>query len=262
MGKTAFALNIALNCFTKYFDDFIPARVVFVSLEMSRQQIIDRLLSIESDVFLSKITRANLTDIDIEKLKSASTSFGIRDIVIREAMGLKVEELKSLCVDTSTVRFGTRSTPDIIIIDYLQLLRTETNYGANKVAEVSEISRALKELAVNLKCPVVALSQLSREVEKRVEKVPRMSDLRDSGSIEQDADTITFIYRADYYEGDINEGKKDFYGHEIHEPVTAEFTVAKNRNGPLGNFKLLFTKECTKFLRLANPDSLIDDEDA
>ena len=224
MGKTSFALNIALNVAKKY-----EKTVAFFSLEMSREQLVSRLLSGESFVDNKKLLTGRLTDDEWTKLAMASDVLGQTDIRVDDTPSITVAEMNAKCRRLDNL--------GLILIDYLQLM-TGSGYGKggeNRVTVVSEISRALKIMAKELNVPVICLSQLSRANESRTDKRPILSDLRESGAIEQDADQVMFLYRDEYY----NENTED--------KGIAECIVAKNRHGETGTVKLQWLPEYTTF---------------
>lgn len=231
MGKTALALNIAQFGGSS---DRKPCVLIF-SLEMSREQLMQRMYSAESEVKLSSITSGLMTEEEFYYVSKASERFHSKEIHISDNSELSAIEFRSKCR-----RFKARH-PDLslIVVDYLQLMQTGNRYRDNRNQEVSEISRMLKSVAIELECPIIALSQLSREAERRTEKKPRLSDLRDSGAIEQDADLVILLFREDYYED--NTSRADKYDSK------AELNVAKNRNGRTGTCNLTFRREYTKF---------------
>lgn len=228
MGKTAFVLNIAQHiCFK-----LNKAAVVF-SLEMSAEQLVNRLLSLESRVDSKSIRNGNVTAKDWEGLIEGASVIGESNLIIDATPGISIGELRSKCR-----KYKEEKDISIIIIDYLQLM-TGTGRSDSRQQEVSDISRSLKSLARELNVPVVALSQLSRAVEKRDDHRPMLSDLRESGSIEQDADVVMFLYRDDYYNKDSD--KKGI----------AEVIIAKQRNGPIGTTELVWLPDLTKFANKA-----------
>ncbi len=226
MGKTALALNIA------QFGGNGEAPVLIFSLEMSTEQLMHRIYSAESGVKLSNIVTGIMSPEEYSRLKEASSALSTRKIYIQDS-----SELNSVEFMTKCRRFKNKH-PDLalIIVDYLQLMHSANKKSDNRTQEVTEISRVMKSVAKELNCPVIALSQLSRETEKRNSKKPQLSDLRDSGAIEQDADTVMLLYRDDYYD-DANSAQDS----------VAELRVAKNRTGPTGSCKLTFRREYTRF---------------
>lgn len=227
MGKTALALDIMRNIGVN-----LKVPVGIFSLEMSKDQLVDRLLSSQSDVNLWKIRTGHLNDEDFEKIGEAMGVLSEAPIFIDDAAGSNIMEVK-----TKARRLQSEHGVGLIVVDYLQLMTGRNT--ENRVQEVSEISRSLKILARELNVPVLALSQLSRGVENRPDKVPQLADLRESGSIEQDADVVMFIYREDMYKG------KD-----SRRPNIAEIHIKKHRNGPTGQIDLFFDQEKTSFRNL------------
>lgn len=221
MGKTSFALNIAQHVAAS---EGIP--VGMFSLEMSKEQLIDRMLASEAGIDSWKLRTGNLEDSDFEKLNKAMGALAEAPLYIDDSPMANVMEMR-----TKARRLQSEHDLGLIVIDYLQLMSGRQNYGDNRVQEISEISRGLKGLARELDVPVIALSQLSRSVEMRSPKIPQLADLRESGSIEQDADVVMFIYREDYYEKD-SERKN-----------VADILVKKHRNGPTGEVELFFQPE-------------------
>ncbi|MCP1100889.1 replicative DNA helicase [Aequitasia blattaphilus] len=226
MGKTAFVLNIAQHVAFKQ-----NLGVAVFSLEMSKEQLVNRLFSLESQVDSQSIRTGNLKDSDWDKLIESVGVIGKSKLIIDDTPSISVTELRSKCR-----KFKLENDLSLIIIDYLQLMsgsvgkRTES-----RQQEISDISRGLKQVARELNVPVIALSQLSRAVESRTDKRPMLSDLRESGAIEQDADVAMFIYRDEYYNKD-----SDAIG-------TAEIIIAKQRNGPIGTVELAWIADYTKF---------------
>lgn len=231
MGKTALALNIAQFGGNQ---DSNPCVLVF-SLEMSAEQLMHRMYSAQSGVRLSAITAGTMSEDDYYRLGEASEILSSRNIFINDSSELSAIDFRTKCR-----RFKTHHPElTLIVVDYLQLMHTERKRNDNRQQETADISRMLKAVAIELECPVIALSQLSREVERRMEKKPQLSDLRDSGAIEQDADTVILLYREDYYD----EGKL------YNSPDSkAELRVAKNRNGRTGVCNLTFRREYTRFV--------------
>lgn len=218
MGKTAFSLNLVLNAALGQ-----KKSVAFFSLEMSSQQIVDRLLSTDTNIPLSNIAKGLLSEDDYEQIGSSIARLSEYNIFIDEesnTIPVIKSKLRKIVIEKGSV--------DLVIIDYMQLINSAgMRYAGNRVQEISEISRSLKEMAKELKCPIIALSQLSRENEKRPDKRPILSDLRDSGSIEQDADIVVFLYRDGYYDPDV-------------DPGITDVLVRKNRNGEVGDIQLRF----------------------
>ena len=225
MGKTAFALNLALNAAMKS-----KKGVSLFSLEMSSSQLLQRLLSIEAGIGLQKIRNGFLDPDDWGKLGLASMKLSNSEINIADLPNVNVLEIRAIAR-----RLKAAGKLDMIIIDYLQLIKGNSTRGDNRQQEISEISRALKGIARELDIPIIALSQLSRATEQRADRRPMLSDLRESGAIEQDADMVMFLYRDDYY----NEDSED--------KGLTEVIIGKQRNGPVGTIKLRFFHEYTKF---------------
>jgi len=228
VGKTAFALNIAQNVATKTDEN-----VAIFSLEMGADQLVMRMLCAEGNINAQNLRTGNLTPEDWEKLTMAMGSLSNAGIYIDDTPGIKVSEIRAKCR-----RLKQESGLGMVLIDYLQLIQGSGRNKENRQQEVSEISRSLKALARELEVPVIALSQLSRGVEQRQDKRPMMSDIRESGSIEQDADIVAFLYRDDYYDK------------ETENKNIIEIIIAKQRNGPVGTVQLAFVKEYNKFVNL------------
>jgi len=230
MGKTSLALNMAEQIAV---EEKTP--VAFFSLEMSKEQLVDRLISSQAGVDSWKLRTGNLSDDDFPKIGYAMGTLSEAPFFIDDSPGLNVTEIRA-----KARRLQMEQPLGVIFVDYLQLIEGRTRSGdANRVQEISEISRSLKTLARELNVPVVAMSQLSRAVEHRNDRRPQLSDLRESGSIEQDADVVMFIYREDYYEE--NSEKKG----------VTEILIRKHRNGPIGNVELYFNAEQMRFRDLA-----------
>jgi replicative DNA helicase len=230
MGKTAFVLNLAHNVAV---DSKEP--VLLFSLEMSKEQLVDRLLSMESGVDAWALRTGNLSDTDFEKLGEAMGTLSEAPIFIDDTPGLTVSDMR-----TKARREAHQRKLGLVIVDYLQLMSGGSRFGGdgNRVQEISEISRGLKGIARELDVPLIALSQLSRSVESRTPQIPQLSDLRESGSIEQDADVVAFIYREDYYNP------------ETERKNITDILIKKHRNGPLGNVELYFDKDKQRFRSL------------
>ncbi|PPA68499.1 replicative DNA helicase [Jeotgalibacillus proteolyticus] len=228
VGKTAFALNIAQNVATKTGEN-----VAIFSLEMGAEQLVMRMLCAEGNINAQNLRTGALTDEDWRKLTMAMGSLSNAGIYIDDTPGVRVQDIRAKCR-----RLKQEHGLGMILIDYMQLIHGTGKPGENRQQEVSEISRSLKGLARELEVPVIALSQLSRGVEQRQDKRPMMSDLRESGSIEQDADIVAFLYRDDYYDK------------ESENQNTIEIIIAKQRNGPVGTVSLAFIKEYNKFVNL------------
>mgnify|MGYP002643197793 FL=1 len=226
MGKTAFVLNIAQHVAFRS-----NKTVAIFSLEMSKEQLVNRLFSLESQVDAQLLRTGNLKDSDWEKLIEGAGVIGKSKMIIDDTPGISISELRSKCR-----KFKLEQGLDLIIIDYLQLMTGRVGGRAeSRQQEISDISRSLKGLARELNVPVIALSQLSRAVEQRPDHRPMMSDLRESGAIEQDADVVMFIYRDDYYNKDTD--MKNI----------GEIIIAKQRNGPIGTVNLAWLPNYTKF---------------
>ena len=233
MGKTAFVLNIAQHVAFRQ-----EKAVAIFSLEMSKEQLVNRLFSLESQVDAQSLRTGNMKDSDWEKLIEGAGVIGQSKLIIDDTPGISISELRSKCR-----KYKLEHGLDIIIIDYLQLMTGSVGKSSeSRQQEVSDISRQLKGLARELNVPVVSLSQLSRAVESRPDKRPMLSDLRESGAIEQDADVVMFIYRDEYYNKD-SEFKKQ-----------AEIIIAKQRNGPVGTVNLAWLGEYTKFANLSRQE--------
>lgn len=233
MGKTAFALNIAQNIGTSTSEN-----VAIFSLEMGATQLVNRMLCAEGTINANNLRTGQLTEEEFEKLFVAMGSLSKANIFIDDTPGIRVSEIRAKSRRLMQERGGI----GLIIIDYLQLI--EGSGQESRQQEVSEISRQLKKLAMELNVPVIALSQLSRSVESRQDKRPILSDLRESGSLEQDADIVAFLYREDYYRSEEEEAE------EVEEDNVIEVLIEKNRSGARGDVKLLFIKEYNKFSSL------------
>jgi replicative DNA helicase len=229
MGKSTLALNMAQNIAIK---QGVPVGVF--SLEMSKEQLVDRLLAAEAGIDSWRLRTGNLEDKDFEKLNKAMGVLAEAPIYFDDSGMVNVMEMR-----TKARRLQSEHDLGLLVIDYLQLMSGRNNGGENRVQEISEISRGLKGLARELNIPVLALSQLSRAVESRSPQIPQLSDLRESGSIEQDADVVMFIYRDEYY-----------HPQDTEKPHTAEIIIAKHRNGPTGNVDLYFRADEMRFKNL------------
>ncbi|GAA6490847.1 MAG TPA: replicative DNA helicase [Candidatus Bariatricus faecipullorum] len=226
MGKTAFVLNIAQHVAFKQ-----NKTVAIFSLEMSKEQLVNRLFALESYVDSQALRTGNLKDSDWEKLIEGAGTIGRSRLIIDDTPGISISELRSKCR-----KYKLEQGLDLVIIDYLQLMSGSVGRKSDsRQQEISDISRSLKALARELNVPVISLSQLSRAVEQRPDHRPMLSDLRESGAIEQDADVVMFIYRDDYYHKDTE---------HINE---AEIIIAKQRNGPIGTVTLTWLPQYTKF---------------
>jgi len=228
MGKTAFVLNLAQYA---AFHENLPIAVF--SLEMSKEQLVNRLFSLESRVEAQALRNGNLTEADWVNLIEGANVVGRSGLIIDDTPGISIAELRSKCR-----KYKAEHDIQLIMIDYLQLMSGSGRSTDSRQQEISDISRSLKALARELNVPVISLSQLSRAVEQRPDHRPMLSDLRESGAIEQDADVVMFIYRDDYYNKD------------SEEKGVAEIILAKQRNGPIGTVKLAWLPELTKFANL------------
>ena len=237
VGKTAFALNIAQNVGTK-----TDRSVAIFSLEMGAESLVNRMLCAEGSIEASHLRTGQLSEEEWSNLIVAMGSLSRANIFIDDTPGIKISEIRAKCRKLAQ----EKGNLGLILIDYLQLI--EGNGKENRQQEVSDISRQLKKLAKELKVPVIALSQLSRGVEQRQDKRPVLSDIRESGSIEQDADIVAFLYRDDYYE---REGGDDDDGNEPKNDNVIEVIIEKNRSGARGTVELLFIKEYNKFSSLS-----------
>ena len=226
MGKTSFAMNIAENS---------KVSVLIFSLEMSKNQLASRMLSGRAKINLSRLTTGKLHADDWERLNQAAGTVSEFPIYVDDSPALHFSEVKRRS-RIAYKRYGIR----LVIIDYLQLMRGDAGKNGNREAEIASISRALKALAKELSIPVLALSQLNRDLEKRSDKRPQLSDLRESGQIEQDADVVMFIYRDEVYNKDPNNPNRG----------KADIIVAKHRNGPIGYATVAFSPETTTFMDL------------
>ncbi len=252
MGKTAFATNIASNICMDKLNLKKKNNVLFFSLEMSSEQLATRLLSEMSKIPSEKIRTGNISKMDFENLLKNSEKIKNLSLFIDDSPALTLSAIRS-----RSRRLKRKDGLDLIIIDYLQLISSESrNFNDNRVKEISDITRGLKAIAKEFNIPVIALSQLSRKVEDREEKRPQLSDLRESGSIEQDADLVVFLYREEYYlaRTEPPEGtEKHIMWTDKMEKIhnIAEVIVAKNRHGPISRVKLHFNASNTKFSDLA-----------
>ena len=227
MGKTAFALNIA-----QYVAFKKNLTIAVFSLEMSKEQLVNRMFSLESSVDAQKLRTGQLNDQEWERLVESAGEIAKSNLIIDDTPGISVAELRSKCR-----KYKLEHNLSMIIIDYLQLM-TGSGRSDSRQQEISDISRSLKSIARELNVPVIALSQLSRAVEQRPDHRPMLSDLRESGAIEQDADVVMFIYRDDYY------------NHDTEKKGVSEIIIAKQRNGPIGTVELAWLPEYTKFANL------------
>jgi replicative DNA helicase len=229
MGKTAFVLNLVDHIAVK---KGLPCMVF--SLEMSKEQLVNRMLAMESNVDSQKLRTGTLSDSDWDAVVEGIGVIGNSKLIIDDTPGISIGELRSKCRKMK-LEYGL----SVVIIDYLQLMSGSGKGGDNRQQEISEISRSLKALAREMNAPVIALSQLSRACETRPDHRPMLSDLRESGAIEQDADVVMFLYRDDYYNKDTD------------MPNIAEVIIAKQRNGPIGTINLVWRPEYTKFANMA-----------
>ena len=229
MGKTAFVLNMVQHIAMK---KELPCMIF--SLEMSSEQLVQRMIAMETGIDSQKLRTGNLNDNDWDPLIRGSVDVSDSKIIIDDTPGISVGELRSKCR-----KVKLEKGLSIVIIDYLQLMTGSSKRSENRQQEISEISRSLKALAREIKAPVVALSQLSRACETRPDHRPMLSDLRESGAIEQDADIVMFLYRDDYYHKD------------TEHPNEAEVIIAKQRNGPIGTVNLMWKPETTRFVNIS-----------
>ena len=232
MGKTAFALNLATHAAMTQ-----DKSVAVFNLEMSAEQLAMRILSSLGQLEGFKLRTGNLMNNDWKRINEAVSQLSNTNLVIDDTPGITIGEIRAKCRRLASSEKGL----SLVIIDYLQLISGGKNYGANRQQEVSDISRSLKTLAMELNVPIIALSQLSRSVEGREDKRPLMSDLRESGSIEQDADIVAFLYRDDYYN---KEARTE------DNTSISELIIGKHRNGPTATIELLFKKNTSTFLNL------------
>ncbi|MCR4840423.1 MAG: replicative DNA helicase [Lachnospiraceae bacterium] len=231
MGKTAFALNIA-----EYMAIRNNYTTAIFSLEMSRTQLMNRFLSMHSRIESSKLRTGRLDSNEWSSLMETSRVISASSLLIEDKPGITIPEFRSKCM-----KFKLENNLKCVIVDYLQLMNSGRDIS-NKVQEVAEISKSLKSIAREIECPIIALSQLSRDVEKRDDKRPMLSDLRESGAIEQDADVVMFIYRDDYYHKDSKDVGK------------SEIIIGKQRQGPIGTVKLGWIPDQTRFVNLQKED--------
>ena len=237
MGKTAFALNLATHVAMTQ-----SKSVAVFNLEMSAEQLAMRILSSLGQLEGFKLRTGNLLNQDWKRINEASSQLSGTNLVIDDTPGITIGEIRAKCRRLASSEKGLA----LVVIDYLQLIAGGKNYGTNRQQEVSDISRSLKTLAMELNVPVIALSQLSRSVEGREDKRPLMSDLRESGSIEQDADIVAFLYRDDYY----NKEARTEDNNSISELI-----IGKHRNGPTTTIDLLFKKNTSTFLNMKREKS-------
>ncbi|MEM9989676.1 MAG: DnaB-like helicase C-terminal domain-containing protein, partial [Pseudomonadota bacterium] len=263
MGKTALATNIAVNVARAYQPELQPdgsvkAReggvVGLFSLEMSSEQLAGRILSEISGIASERLRRGEIDQADFEAVYEASNELNDLKLYIDDTGGLSIGQ-----VAARARRLKRQHNLNFLVIDYLQLLSGSKSAGENRVQELTEITTGLKALAKELEIPILALSQLSRQVEQREDKKPQLSDLRESGSIEQDADSVLFVYREEYYLGraEPKEGSPEHleWQDEMSKVVgQADVIIGKQRHGPIGTVKLSFDAKRTKFGDLADPD--------
>ena len=239
MGKTAFALNLATN-----IAQSTTKTVALFNMEMGAEQLAMRMIAAEGELDLGKLKRGELDKNDFNKIDEAVARLGNTNLVIDDTSGMTIGEIKAKCRRLASSENGL----GIVIIDYLTLIMGSAKYQGNRQQEVSEISRSLKTMAMELDIPVVALAQLSRNVEQRDDKRPMLSDLRESGSIEQDADIVAFLYRDDYYQ--LKKGQE-----ETSDISQSEFIVAKHRSGPTDTINLLFKRNISKFVSIVKKET-------
>lgn len=239
MGKTAFALNIALNA-----SFYNPGAIAIFSLEMPAESLMKRILSAKSSVEATKLRSGIINDDEFNKLNEAANELMATKLFVDDSSNIKVSEIFSKCR-----KLNSEHGLDMVVIDYLQLISgSGRGTGDNRQQEISEISRSLKGLAREMSCPVIALSQLSRSVESRPDKHPMLSDLRESGAIEQDADIVMFLYRDEYYNKE--ENQQD--GASATDKTDVD--ISKHRNGTTGRIELAFQKSISAFFNIANGD--------
>lgn len=229
MGKTALALNLATNISLRN-----NKTVALFNMEMGAEQLVNRMIAAEGQINQGRIRTGNLQKNDWKKMDEAIARLSDTKIYMDDTPGMTISEIRAKCRRLAS----TTGDLGVIIIDYLQLISGSAKYAGNRQQEISEISRSLKTLAMELEVPVIALAQLSRSVEQREDKRPILSDLRESGSIEQDADIVAFLYREDYYSKKI----------DIDEYTSkSEFIIAKHRSGPTATINLIFKRDISKF---------------
>ena len=238
MGKTAFALNMAVNMAIN-----AKKSVAIFNMEMGAEQLVSRMLSSVGQIEMSKLLTGKLEHQDWKRVNEAISRLADTKIFIDDTPGQTVSEIRAKCRRLANSPEGL----DVVIIDYLQLINGTSRYAGQRQQEVSEISRALKTLAMELKIPVIALAQLSRSVEGREDKRPLLSDLRESGSIEQDADIVSFLYREDYYN---KETAIDAFTSQ------SEFIIGKHRNGPTATVNLIFKRNTSSFFNMEKEEAV------
>lgn len=237
MGKTAFGLNLAVNAAKS-----TEKAVAIFNMEMSAEQLAIRMIAAAGGIEMNKLRNGRLEHNDWKKVNEAMSELGDTNLYIEDSSGMTISEIRAKCRRLATQGKGL----GLVIIDYLQLITGSAKYEGNRQQEVSEISRSLKTMAMELKIPVIALAQLSRSVELRENKRPIMSDLRESGSIEQDADIVAFLYRDDYYNKPAT---------EITSTSITELIIGKHRNGSTGTIELLFERDMSNFRNYLKQDT-------
>ncbi|MES2751720.1 MAG: replicative DNA helicase [Pseudomonadota bacterium] len=267
MGKTALATNIAYNIARAHSDELQPdgtrktvngGIVGFFSCEMSAEQLATRILAEQTGIASSTIRRGGITESDFEKIRDHTVELQNLPLYVDETGGLSISQLTA-----RARRLKRQKGLDVIVVDYIQLLQGSGKRSDNRVQEVTEITTSLKALAKELNCPVIALSQLSRQVESRDDKRPQLSDLRESGSIEQDADVVIFVYREEYYlqNKEPRAGTPEYAKWQLDMSLVhgkAEVIIGKQRHGPTGTVELQFEGHLTKFSDLAEDAQLPD----
>ena len=243
MGKTAFALNIAAHVAQTQ-----EKAVAVFNLEMPAEQLATRIISSLGQIDAYKLRTGSLLNEDWKRVSEAIAQLNQTNLVLDDTSGITIGDIRAKCRRLASSEQGL----GLVVIDYLQLISGGKNYGINRQQEVSDISRSLKTLALELNVPIIALSQLSRSVESREDKRPLMSDLRESGSIEQDADIVAFLYRDDYY----NKESRTEDNNSLRELI-----IGKHRNGPVATIELLFKKNTSTFLNLRKDQKKGDDKD-
>ncbi len=243
MGKTAFALNIAAHVAQTQ-----EKSVAVFNLEMPAEQLATRIISSLGQIDAYKLRTGNLLNEDWKRVSEAIAQLNQTNLVLDDTSGITIGDIRAKCRRLASSEQGL----GLVVIDYLQLISGGKNYGINRQQEVSDISRSLKTLALELNVPIIALSQLSRSVESREDKRPLMSDLRESGSIEQDADIVAFLYRDDYY----NKESRTEDNNSLSELI-----IGKHRNGPVATIELLFKKNTSTFLNLRKDQKKGDEKD-
>ncbi len=231
MGKTAFALNMAVHMATNS-----DKAVALFNLEMGAEQLATRMISSKGQIEGYKLRTGNLLNDDWKRVNEAIAQLADANLYIDDTPGITIGEIRAKCRRLANSKTGLAA----VVIDYLQLITSGKQYGGNRQQEVSDISRILKTMAMEFKAPVIALAQLSRSVESREDKRPIMSDLRESGSIEQDADIVSFLYRDDYY------NKEKINPNDKNTSIT-EYIIGKHRNGPTTTIELVFKKDTSTF---------------